>query len=72
MMFSVPIFTISTYKDDNNSFEFGLEMIKEFENNTIGFNATFSSYVKEHKDIRTPLIVVNAKESSWESNKNVS
>jgi hypothetical protein len=30
MMFSVPVFTISTYKEDNNSYKFGLEMIKEF------------------------------------------
>lgn len=43
MMFSVPIFTISTYKEDNNSYKFGLEIIKEFANNTNskGYNASF-------------------------------
>jgi hypothetical protein len=43
MMFSVPVFTISTYKEDNNSYKFGLEMIKEFESKQLGkgWNATF-------------------------------
>ncbi len=39
MMCAVPFFTISIYKDDNNSFEFGLELIKAYDeiNSTRGF-----------------------------------
>lgn len=61
MMFSVPAFTISSYKDENNSFTFGLELIKAFEDNKggPGFMAAFESYKNEHKDIRTPLIMLN-------------
>lgn len=58
MMFSVPAFTITTYKEENTSFEFGLELIGEFydEMNSAGFNATFNAYKDEHSDVRTPLI----------------
>ena len=68
MMFSVPAFTITTYKEENNSFTFGLELIREFGNDvtSAGFNTTFDSYISEHLDIRTPLILVNAKDRTWE------
>lgn len=65
MMFSVPIFTITTYKDENNSFTFGLEMIREFynESDTVslnpGWEATFNSYVTQHSELRTPLVHIN-------------
>lgn len=58
MMFSVPIFTVSTYIDDNDSYTFGLQIIQSFEYDTtgIGFNNSLITYISEHKDIRTPLI----------------
>lgn len=65
MMFSVPLFTISTYKDENNSYNFGLELVKFFENNTEAFNSAFDIYVDEHKDLRTPLIEVSAIDLYW-------
>ena len=41
-MFSVPVFALSTYKDDNYNFKFGLELIKEFsdEPESEAFNET--------------------------------
>ena len=39
MMFSVPAFTISTYKEENISFTFGLELLNQ--TSTEGFNSTF-------------------------------
>lgn len=58
MMFSVPIFTLNTYQDDNNSFTFGLELIREFTDkvNGAGWNATIDSYITQHEDLRTPLV----------------
>ena len=38
MMFSVPAFTISTYKEENVSFTFGLELLNQ---TTEGFDSTF-------------------------------
>jgi hypothetical protein len=72
MMFSVPAFTISSYKDENNSFTFGLELIKAFEDNVggDGFKAAYESYKNEHVNIRTPLILLNILEMdeyTWQS-----
>jgi hypothetical protein len=60
MMFSVPAFTITTYKDENNSFVFGLELINAFTKDTAGFVAAYNSYKEEHIAIRTPLILLTA------------
>jgi hypothetical protein len=67
MMFSVPVFTISTYTDDNDSFSFGLSLIQSFENSSKGQMSNFNNYIKEHKDLRTPLIQVIAMNMTWNS-----
>lgn len=50
MMFSVPLFTISTYQEENNSFTFGLELIKAFNDagQRCGAQTAFESYISEH------------------------
>jgi hypothetical protein len=60
MMFSVPLFTISTYQEENNSFTFGLELIAAFNKagQYAGAKTAYESYISEHLDIRTPLILV--------------
>jgi hypothetical protein len=73
MMFSVPAFTITTYKDENNSFVFGLELINAFPKDSAGFVAAFNSYKEEHIAIRTPLILLTAFEDvtyDYQSNVN--
>ena len=58
MMFSVPVFTITTYANTNDGYTFGLSLIYAFSNDSTGiaFQNTFNAYVDEYKDIRTPLI----------------
>ena len=74
MMFSVPLFTITTYKEENSSYKFGLEIVHKFKDHPLGrgFNASFHAYVEQHKDIRTPLIYVNCLNvSTWTGTTNV-
>jgi hypothetical protein len=67
-MFSVPAFTISTYKEETNSFTFGLELISAFGDDTKseGFKAAYDSYLKEHKNIRTPVIIVSVPDDQYQ------
>lgn len=67
MMFSVPFLTLTTYKDENNSFSFGLELISTFTEGTAAFNTTFNSYVSEHTEIRTPVLSVKVGNKDWYS-----
>ena len=58
MMFSVPIFSIYTYKDENNSFKFGLELMDQYSADPRGqeFQISFDTYRDKHSELRTPLI----------------
>lgn len=70
LLFSVPAFTISSYKEENNSFKFGLDLIKAFDDDIGGpsFLAAFEAFKDEHKSIRTPLILLSVlDEYTWES-----
>jgi len=66
MMFSVPFLTLTTYKEENNSFVFGLELIDLYSVNTTGFTTMFNAYVEEHKGIRTPLVLLKAEGNDWQ------
>ena len=68
MMFSVPVFTLTTYVEEHTSYEFGLELIRTFsyDTSTEVFNVTFASYIDEHDGIRTPIINLLAKDRSWD------
>jgi hypothetical protein len=58
MMFSVPIFSMSTYRDENDSFDFGLAVINFFSADPEGvqFQTAYETYLNEHINIRTPVI----------------
>jgi hypothetical protein len=53
MIISLPAFTISTYKKNNSSYEFGLELIATYDRNDpierIEFENAFNAYVEENK-----------------------
>lgn len=66
MMFSVPFLTLTTYKEENNSFIFGLELIDLYAVNSTGFDTMFDAYVEEHKSIRTPLVLLKADGQDWQ------
>lgn len=58
MMFGLPLFTLSLYYEENNSFTFGLEMIEKFKDSKPEFDLCWNRYLVEHKDIDTPLILI--------------
>ena len=47
MLFSVPLFSTTTYMEAPKSYEFGMKMIKAFDVNSTGFNTTFYSYIEK-------------------------
>ncbi len=51
MLFSVPFLTLTTYKTENTSFQYGLKLIILYDSDTPAFNAMFDSFVSEHEDI---------------------
>lgn len=58
MMFGLPLFTLSLYYEENNSFTFGLEMIAKFRGSDTEYTLCWNRYISEHSDIDTPLILV--------------
>lgn len=70
MMFSVPVFDLTTYLDDITSYGFGLLLIKEFDTPAFTsniFNETCDNYVALHTPIWTPIILLNADNYTWTS-----
>lgn len=47
MLISVPVFSDSTYLDDNDSYEVGLRLISAFETGSDGFNFMFKSMIEQ-------------------------
>lgn len=45
MLFSVPLFSTSTYLDPFNSYTFGLRMLAQYQAGTEGFNEVFKYYI---------------------------
>lgn len=67
MLFSIPIFDTTTYIETPDCNIFGLNLIANFSNYSEGFNASFNSYIENMKTTNTPLILLSAWESSWQS-----
>ena len=70
MLLLVPLFTINTYKEENQYFEYGLDIVGNFSNNmnSTAYQTIYQSYIDEHKDIPMPitnLIVVNGMTNMW-------
>lgn len=74
IMFTVPVFTISTYRDESRSYTFGLKIVASYNESygTEEFQLVFNEFVNEHKDLRTPLIYAIAYNITWKSGHEVS
>lgn len=55
MLFSQPIFSVSTYMQQPNSFDYGLNLIQQLGPETKGGKAAFQSMIEIQKVINTPL-----------------
>jgi class 3 adenylate cyclase len=56
MMFCLPLFTNDLWLIDNNSYQFGLEIIDKFVGQPELFLKAWDLYIDEHEDLETPLI----------------
>lgn len=70
MMLLVPLFTINTYKKENEYFEYGLDIVGNFSDDmsSAAYQKIYQSYIDEHQDIPMPitnLIVVNSAINIW-------
>lgn len=55
MLFSQPIFSVSTYMQEPNSYDYGLNLIQTLGPSTMGGKAAFDSMVEIQQEINTPL-----------------
>lgn len=60
MMFSVPIFMLTTYWEENNSFEFGLTLMNLYTEGTDSFTTVYNDFIEQHEDIWSKLIYLIA------------
>jgi hypothetical protein len=51
MMFSVPLFMLTTYREENNSYEFGLQLMNLYAEGTAEFETVKTDYIDVHKEI---------------------
>ena len=79
MMFSDPLLNYSTYYEENTSYEFGLDLMREYyweaqeassgasDSEADEFSSMFKMYIKQHESISTPLINIKARHLTWVS-----
>lgn len=69
MMFSVPILSLDTYREDPNSFKYGLQLISAYSSNKLGtgWNKAKSSFINESEDTRNPVVSLNADGDTYDS-----
>ena len=67
MLLSVPLFNDSTYIDENNSYEIGLQIMSVFDTGSNDFNAMYESFVYNQVRIDNPLILASCKNITWEA-----
>ncbi len=70
MLFSVPVFTVSTYVSDYNGYKVGLQLMSEYVPHSPGFNDAFESFIVEGAALDNPLILVSAANISWQTDIN--
>ena len=56
MLFSVPIFSVSTYLTEPNSFSYGLTLIKALGPETRGGRLAFNDTIELQTQLDTPLV----------------
>lgn len=70
MLFSAPIFIVTTFVPDPSGEQIGLDYIALFEPGTPGFNYAFENYVELQKSMRKDLLLIAAADVIWESGTN--
>ena len=67
MMFSVPLFSLDTYQDDPNSYNYGLEMIALYNGSYLGtgWNYTRDTFITEMSVTRSPILSMNCKNDQY-------
>ncbi|KRX08496.1 Adenylyl cyclase class-3/4/guanylyl cyclase [Pseudocohnilembus persalinus] len=58
ILFSVPIFSSSTWSEDTTSYNQGLYSIYVFKDDAQLFKSAMESYIDFHKDLRSPIIYI--------------
>ncbi len=66
MLISGPIFSDTTYQDDNNSFKIGISMIKNYEPHSYQFNRLLKSIIETESASASPLIYLDINNVIWE------
>lgn len=67
MLISVPIFSDTTFQDDNTSFKIGISMIKNYEPHSFQFNKLLKSIIETESASPSPLIYLDINDVIWES-----
>lgn len=70
MLFSIPACSVTSYFEEPDSFAFGLLLLASFPKNTVEFTEVFESFVESQTMQGSPLILVSAAGSVWESGIN--
>jgi hypothetical protein len=66
MLISVPLFTDTTYQDENTSFETGINLLKRYKPHTPQFDFLFQSIVQAELKNPNPMIYLSALDYVWE------
>lgn len=67
MMFSVPLFSLDTYQDDPNCYDYGLQMIALYNGSYLGtgWNYTRDTFITEMNGSRNPILSMNNKNDQY-------
>jgi len=67
MLISVPLFSDTTYQDDNTSFETGINLLKRYKPHTPQFDNLFETILQTELKNPNPLIYMSALDYVWEA-----
>jgi len=67
MLISVPLFSDTTYQDDNTSFETGINLLKRYKPHTAQFDYLFETILQTELKNPNPLIYMSALDYVWEA-----
>lgn len=70
MLFSIPLFSVSSYFAEPDSFTFGISLLSKYQKHSKEFTETFEAFVETQSIQIAPLILVNAAGTTWESGIN--
>lgn len=67
MLISVPLFSDTTYLDDNTSYDIGLKMMSAYDPGSDAFNSMFYTFVYNQVRINFPLVLASCYNITWEA-----